>query len=468
MLRAATAATAFLSGTGPLAVRAISRFPSLHWIAGWGIVVGCALAVGWLTGRLVPQTVPDTASYLRFSFAPLNEMLRAERTPGYPLWLLFWRQTFGLRFVPAAQIVVHATAAWMVWRELRRWELPPPERLAAMLAIGLGCTPMDHIHILSTDALAASLGVMTATLAMRWARENGSAAVAVAMALVAVVAIFVRPAYLFLVPWIFLAGMLLCVRRGSPWRGAATRAMLPVGLAATAIIAWMLLRLIVIGDFGIASFGHQNLSGVLVQLVSDEELQSLEGDAGRLAAAIAERKSHLVETGHRFAEGDAGATMTLESRWDDMTYLVVIPAAASIAGDDPVAKHRLIGAMNREIVRVWPLRYGGWLVKAARRAAWGIAADIVMHPIFLAAGALALLVVLHRVLDRRPRPPVADWPVGLDALAVVAVTYTAAHVGFVILSSPPIGRFSDAAAIFVPAWLAAAFLHSQLRRVPAR
>jgi hypothetical protein len=46
----------------------------------------------------------------------------------------------------------------------------------------------------------------------------------------------------------------------------------------------------------------------------------------------------------------------------------------------------------------------------------------------------------------------------LRALSIVAWTYMITKLGFVILTSPPIGRFSDAAAIFIPAWLAVVFL----------
>ena len=61
----------------------------------------------------------------------------------------------------------------------------------------------------------------------------------------------------------------------------------------------------------------------------------------------------------------------------------------------------------------------------------------------------------------------------LSSLAIVAITYLAMKLGFVILTSPPIGRFADAAAIFLPAWLAAVFVkrcvdgNNQAKRPPS-
>ena len=120
------------------------------------------------------------------------------------------------------------------------------------------------------------------------------------------------------------------------------------------------------------------------------------GDPADLANEIVREKQQLAETGHRFAEGDPRATMTIDARWDDMTYFVVIPAAQRVALNDPIAQHRTIAELNQKIIRQWPERYAIWLLKSARRGAWAIAADMVMHPIFLIAIVLAMAYVLYR------------------------------------------------------------------------
>jgi hypothetical protein len=56
------------------------------------------------------------------------------------------------------------------------------------------------------------------------------------------------------------------------------------------------------------------------------------------------------------------------------------------------------------------------------------------------------------ITGRKHAAPRVD--LGLDALGVIAITYAASSLALVIATSPPIGRFADAAAIFIPACLA--------------
>jgi hypothetical protein len=419
------------------------------------VVAGLALAL--LTGRLTPHLVPDSASYLNYSFSSLEEICRSARMPGYPLWLLIWKRTIGIEIVPAAQVIVHATAAWWLLCELKQWEMPRGQRLAAAIAVGVGCTAMDHISTISTDAIAASFGVMVATAMLRSVRLRNRRWSWVPVAVLATVAIFIRPAYLFLIPWLLIGGAMLERIGGISWRSALISGFRLSAIVVLPLVAWMCVRFAVVGDFAILPFGHQNLAGILVQLVSDDELRGLRGEPARLAGGIVDRK-HEFEADHGFAEGDPGATMTIDARWDDMTYNVVVRAAREITGDDTVMQNLAIARLNKAIIRRWPVRYAIWLLKAVRRGAWAIAADMVMHPLFLAAIGCAILCILYRSVTGSSGQLVLEDSPAPRALSIVAWTYMITKLGLVILTSPPIGRFSDAAAIFIPAWFAAAFL----------
>ncbi len=329
----------------------------------WLLFVSGALVFAFLSGRLTPHEVADSPSYLEYSFASLDQICRSIRTPGYPLWLLLFKKTIGIQAVPAAQVIVHATAAWWLFCELAQWGMPTRGRLATAVAVGIGCTAMDNIHVISSDALAASLGVMTATSLLRWARLDGASSGWFAIVVASTLAIFLRPAYLFLIPWMLVAGTMLRRLRGTAW-GPACWASLRVSLGTLLlVVGWMSMRLAVVGDFAILPFGHQNLAGILVQLVSDEELKEVGGDLG---AAIVDAK-HRFDADVGLAEGEGGATMTIDARWDDMTWAIVFPASKTVA-DDLVASHRATAALNKSIVRRYPFRYASWLVKAARRA----------------------------------------------------------------------------------------------------
>ena len=422
-------------------------------IASWLAFVSGGLLLAWLTGKLTVILVPDSPSYLQYPLGSLEEMCRSIRTFGVPLWLKLWNSTFGLGFVPAAQVIVHATAVWWLFRELAHWNLDRTYRIAIAITAGVGCTANDLISTMSSDALAASLGVMVVTAVLRWARQSDSVQTVLPIVLLASMTIFVRPAYLFLGVWLLIAGALLRRLHEVPWRSALFSALKLSVLLAVPVLTWMGVRKATVDDFGFLPFGHQNMGAILVQLVSDEELQSLPGKMG--SAVVIEKDRFDKEVG--FAKGEAGATMTIDSRWDDMTYHVVIPAAISVAGDDPIASHRAVANMNRSIISRYPLRYIVWLVKSARRGAWAIVADITMHPIFLLGIGVMVLVFLQQAvignLDR-----VLTDSIGLRAFTIITFTYLITKLLFVILTSPAIGRFSDAAAIFLPGWIAVVFL----------
>ncbi len=419
-------------------------------------IVCVMIAVAASTGRLVPNVVADTPSYVHYPSDSFDAALRSGRTPGYPAMLWFSGAIGGNAAIPCMQLVLHAIAAWALWRELCRWSVAFWPSFAAAMAIGLGCTFMDNVSTIATDAPAASIGVLAAVAMMRWHRKGQRWTDATFVAALSVLAISLRPAYLALVPWTLLCGAMLRFASASrktsvkKWSWLATPTLITV-----VVVAWMTLRLVVVDDFGVLPFGHQNLAGVTVQLVSDDELMAVDEPSRKLASEIIAQRDRRIAEGFRFIEGDPTATMTMEGRWNDVIYQVVVPASRTIHGDDMIANHNAIKALNKEIIGRYPLRYARWLLLTARRAAWAIAADIVMHPIFLLAIAITLawqaFLYWHGVLIGRS----TQTEHGTATLFLVGGSYAVVQVGFIILTSPPLGRFADAAAIFVPAWIAA-------------
>ena len=273
-------------------------------------------------------------------------------------------------------------------------------------------------------------------------------------AITAVAAIAVRPAYLFLIPWLVVAGTLLSRRCGIGWMAAFKTAAITGLVVIVPVVAWMGVRYSLVGDFAVAPFGHQNLGGVLVQLVSDDELNEL----GELGRAVATRKRAYLSTMGQSSNDHPQATMTIDARWDAMTYFVVMTAAEAETDGDLIDSHRAIRDLNRRIIIQWPDRYLIWLAKAIRRGAWAIAADLVMHPVFLPLITLAMALILYRAVMGEAFIGASDRSPAVDALTILAISYLVAKLGFVAMSSPPIGRFSDAAGIFLPSLLAAGFV----------
>lgn len=421
----------------------------------FAVITATLLLVAGITGRLQPVAVPDTPSYANYPFDSLDAALRSIRTPGYPALLWLSGALGGDVSVPWIHVLLHAVAAWAMWCELRRWSVEFWPALAAGMAVGLGCTFMDNVAVVATDGPAASIGVLAAVTMMRWHRRGQRWSDAILVALFSIAAISLRPAYLALAPWALACGAMLRFSPAASAKPTASWSWIAMpGLITIAVVAWMTLRLVAVGDFGVLPFGHQNLAGITVQLVSDDELRSIDGPAGELASEIIAQRDQRITDGYRFYEGDPGATMTLEGRWNDMIYQVVVPAAMKLHGDDAIANHDAIKRLNQKIVWRYPLRYARWLLLAARRAAWVIASDIVMHPIFLSGLALAIAWEARRLWQGIDISAAVSAERGSAMLFLVGGSYAVVQVAFIILTSPPLGRFADAAAICIPAWIA--------------
>ena len=438
------------------------RSPIGPWQLLIPVAAGFLLAI-WGCGLMSVRQVPDSPSYLNYPLGSLDAALRSQRPPGYPIFLACVVSTLGLAMVPLVQWSLHLGASLGLANELSRWGTVPWRCWGVAAAIAIGCTATANAPIVATDAPAASLGVLTAMLLLRWARRGGCPLDGAAVALAALGAIAMRPAYLFLIPWVAIAGPVLWtmargLERGVSTNRSAGRAIFwtiwPVMMIVIPLLMWAALRGRLVGDPSLLPFGHQNLAGLTIQWVSDEELLAAPGKSGELAAEIIRgRKRFLESRPPEYVRADPRATMTIESRWDDYTWHVVVPAADRLYPDDTIAAHHAIRDLNRDLLKRFPLRYFRWLLLGARRAAWGIAADLTMHPPFLAAGILMLIWSLWRAITgRKHAAPRVD--LGLDALGVIAITYAASSLALVIATSPPIGRFADAAAIFIPACLA--------------
>lgn len=435
------------------------------------LLIGVALAAA--TGRLSHHTVNDTPSYVEYPLGSLTEALLSIRTPGYPIFLAAVTATVGLQIVPLIQVLLHASVCWFFGEELMRRGMPRHPAIVAAFCVLVGCTAADHINTVSTDAPAASLGVLTATFLMRACRTASKMDV-IACAVIAIVTIFVRPAYLFLIPWIGLAGWLL-VRCQSgcsqPVLMAPVRKTIGLKIAVivgVVVCGWMSLRFLVVSEFGIAPFGHQNLSALLVQTVPPETLRALPGETGELGEMIADK---LQQDGFQLPDENGGGipTLTIESQWGQINYGVVWPLARDAYADQDalaivapeVSVHRRIGMLNQAILSASPSGYVRWVLLAIRRAIWGTAANIAMHPIFLLMIIVGLGWILVRASQGAKLGPISP-PEGWSAFAILAITYAVMGIGFVILSSPPIGRFADASAIFLPGLLASLCVSDRL------
>ena len=130
--------------------------------------VASAFTAAVLTGRLTVHLVNDSPSYIDYPFDSLSSALLSIRTPGYPLILAIVTSLAGLAVVPYVQVALHAIASWALSEALIERDMSTRAATAAGMCVLLGCTAADHINTVSTDAMAASLGVLTAAMLLRF------------------------------------------------------------------------------------------------------------------------------------------------------------------------------------------------------------------------------------------------------------------------------------------------------------
>jgi hypothetical protein len=417
-----------------------------------------AVAAGVLfrLGSFTPVEVPDTAGYVEFPFNSLSAALSHYRTPGYPLFLRLLRPlSENWRIVPTVQFLLYCLATAMFFRSLQnltdRWT-------GAFIAGSLLATNIlfGYVNWLSTEALAATLGVMTAALLLSRITATGGQRVRNAVAIAAVVAAawLVRPASLFLVGFVPVVGTLLAMaHRRERATGLWHEALILTLAVVLPVVAYCGLRWNVVGRFGIVSFGGYNLIGIAGQFLDDDVARQLPDDLQPLAAAALQRRSRFP-----FSEAERLLYDRMESRYDDTIWNVFTPAARDLFGDDHRRLNSELKRLAVEIIKVRPRDYAVWLAKATRQGVRKLVSDFVLNPASLAM--LLTVIVLQVTATVKDRPGPADECAIASritaTLFLVAILYAAASLIVVIIVCPPLGRMTDAAAVLLGAPLMAA------------
>lgn len=422
-------------------------------IAFIGLVLLCMV-----TGRITPHQVRDTPSYVEYSFASAQDVATQIRTPGYPVILrsaesISPSRSGALQATVILHIALHALAVALWYVEMRRWGIHRFAATMGCLALSITNTFWDHINTIATDTISMSLSLVMLVCVSRIWRSGNVSPKWIAAGLLSTLVIAIRPAYLFLIPWLFAAMIIrpagaASVRWSRRIADAGTIVIIPV----ITLVLWCGFRGNVTGDYGILPFGHQNMAAVTTQLLSNDELAALPGANGELGAAIGQSRQQLMGVTEA-----ATATMTIEQRWDEMTYSVIVKVAKDQIGQTIVEQHQGLAKLDAAIVQTYPLRYGKWWLLSIRRGFWGSLANFAMHPIYfpclmgLVGLAMWRCLIDPSLVDSNPVP--TNWN-ACKPLWLITLSYAFSKIAFVGLTSPTIGRFSDAGMVLVPTCLA--------------
>ncbi len=411
------------------------------------------------TGRLTPHFVDDTPSYVDYPFYSLTAALQSIRTPGYPLFLKLCEGFGNFAIVPLAQLLIHVSAVSTLVVEWRLWGLGRRSSWIMGYALTFSCTVIDHQSTVATDCLAMSVAMFGLASVCRWARLGSAWSAAITPALLTSLAIFIRPAYLSMIPWLAIVGLLLSTSpgvRARPLRlkDGLVRSLVMMLIAILPIGGWTLLRGLTVDSYRFLSFGNANLAGITVQLLTPNELESLSDSPRDLVLGINRNAARYDR------QADLPA-MTLENQWNDLVWQVIVPVNAQATTDALLQEERL-AALNHEILTRYPERYARWLLLGMRRAVWGSFANAAMNPPLLLLLLAAIAALAHHCYWGQPLPMGHDEETSVRSLRMiwlVALSYFFVMSGFIVLTSPPLGRFADAAAVYLPAAAVGTFLY---------
>lgn len=411
------------------------------------------------TGRLDSRIVSDSPSYTQFPFSSLKESLRAPRTLGYPLYLqaVTWGEAEGGSAALGHWLIHVASCGVFAWGLYALWPRPLGCAFVAgmMLPANIIYRYVDNV---TPDVLAASIVIALVGVILRYVNHATWPRLAVITLLVAY-AIQLRPAYLFLVPMtpLAVAGLHWLAGRAA-W--AAVRDSLGVTIAVAAPTAlFCLLRYAVVGYFGLVSFGGNNLAGVMTAFMDEPMIARLPAEQQPLAKAILERRREFAAANPEFPVGVITSSSEVETHFDDSTWRIAIPVAMELNDNDWPEANRALTNLGVAIIKASPRRYLVWIAKSIRNAAQLTVSEFVGNPLYLLLLIALVGIRVYREVQRRRgrvvrRPPAEDLV--LKSLLYVAVLLLVTKTSLVILTSPPLGRFMDAASILLvtaPAYL---------------
>jgi len=433
------------------------------------LLVQVVLVGAWLgaTGRFHPKTVEDTASYDAFPCQSWKSALAYHRTPAYPAFLQLCRVfSQDHRGVPAGQFAVYSMAVIVLFLGMGRVTSSPSTACAGASILLYARILHGYVDTVATETVAAAAGIAVCGFTL-WRIAGGGAIVTSCLALAAITGWLIRPAYLFLVPLVPALTWLLHPLRSDTMTRSRWREMaLVLALSVAPAVGYSLLRYCVIGRLGIVSYGGYAQIGICGQFLDEADVTRLPADLQPVARSALERLSSGTLPTRRFDSEPRLHYLRMEERYDVTIWHEFVPASEQSFGTDSLEVDTALRRLAAELIRLHPGEYAVWIAKATRQSVKKVLWDFADNPVTLALLIAAIPIVCRRrFLERVRSGPMARTALASRMLLVVAVTYLVLNLMVVIPVCPPLGRFTDAAAVLLALPLAV-WLYGQIGESP--
>jgi len=429
-------------------MRRLMRSPRFWLVAQMlGVLV---VAAG--SGQLTVREEPDSKSYVVASELAPAEMLDSFRTIGYPLLLKGVARVSGdLRIMPWLHLAAYLGAVFLFELAWRRFGASPGQACAAASGVLYTVFYSVGISYVLTDCLARALAVATMSFLL-WVtaspkRVTGWVGLTVSLACT----YHVRPAYLFLVPLTPCLGLVfLRIRTG--WRGDRFRWFAPTlglcGVSVVPYLAFCLMRLVMVGHFGLVSFAGCNLVAVAAELIDRDLVESRLPESLRpLGREILNRRE---ARGVPSATGRGGIDLRqLEANYNTNFWDIALPAAMHLYGEDPVVINRRVADLSRAAILA---RKGLYVQFVVKNLAFALNKAVVLHAFgFLAFLAFAVRVLVYPGPAPEPGIRTSGRHQGtMEALLLGSLLFLLCKLLLVSLVELPLARYVLAAGVFVP------------------
>lgn len=415
----------------------------------------------WRTGHLVNKPTRD--NYLDFVAAPFDwvELLSSIRTIGYPLYLRAHLALFGSEHgIAAVQFFAQLLTGTVFYFALIRFGLPAAGALCAVLPILLLKTFFAKI---ATDSLALSLVVLTVALLLfinaRPLKTNPL--LWLLLGLCTAASYHMRPSYLPMILIVPMLGMLLLWTRGPVDGFRMDRRLFKQKLTTYLWVAiapfflYCLLRLIVVGHFGLVSFGGYNLVGLTTPQLTRETLPALSPESRPLAEAILHR---IGQNPPRPEPGDDQKRLVFGYRihpagawrhYNEYIWRITVPAAEQLHGADPVRVNAALSRLSRELILIHPGDYFRWVVTGVVESLIYVSDRLILSEYTLTILFLIVLWRLYLALKTGMNRFPSQGHHHLGVLSVVALATFLPLTLLVVLVEPPMDRYLRATSIFI-------------------
>jgi hypothetical protein len=428
----------------------------------------------------------DSASYLNYAGCGFKQLLSGERTAGYPLFLRGLHHfSPNLAILPYVQFMIFCAAVFFLYYSLRRYGFAAWTAVFAVSPLLYLRLVREYYPMIMTEILGVSLSLFSVGFLLLLTSRGQRRLSWVGLTASVFLTYQVRPAYLFLLPLIpFLTLTLTCLRRPD-CRTSMTLGKLFAGMVSACFIPFLLfcgLRSVVVGHFGLVSFGGFNMVGITTQFLTQNIVQSLDPDLQPIARAIIELRDQK-NLGPPDGKSMAPIPVFVDSyynRYFQEGILSPIWEAARTKSQDQQGFNQNFLPQNNMVhvnrislrlaLSVLEARPGIHLIYYVKSFFYSLSFTIYVEGIITVL--LLLLFLAHLLLS------LLDQTEGLrhacsgthlreamefTTIMTISVFFYLAKILLMILVEPPAGRYLMAAALFLPSMVSTALFHTLKR-----